>query len=355
MLTERAFSSPWTQPIPYWIIIAGDAADSGWKQAVESAGMQACPGLPHCYSIQTTPEWVGEWERVLGILNRAEGNPQWKAALIAADKLPESKEITLALKPLTVIQEVVEQLWLLEHLSGDRLSCCLQRVVDRRGKQVGYEAFARVTLDDGTVIGGGAIMKASHALKIEYQVDRRLHKQAIDTFAACDLEGYLFINFLTGFIHRPEIYLEGLSKAVEAHHLMPRNIALDVPLSDYARDIAKLRSIADYCRARGFSLSLDDIYGTEGLESLLADIRPAFVKLDARLRDYMQDRRITVVQEIIRLAHASGASVIAEGVENEAQVKAYTQEGVDMFQGYHFGAPEIYAPKDAQNKAKPKK
>jgi EAL domain-containing protein (putative c-di-GMP-specific phosphodiesterase class I) len=355
---QSAFSSPWSQPTPYWIVIAGTSASgAGWQNAVQAAGLQPCPGLADCFAIQTSPEWVGEWERILGVLHTDTGHNQLKAALIAADTQPEAKEISLALKPMHVIQEVVQQLWLLEHLSSDKLSCCLQRVVDRRSKQVGYEAFARITLDDGTVIGGGAIMKASHALRIEYQVDRKLHKQAIDAFAACDLEGFLFINFLTGFIHRPEVYLEGLSQAVDRHHLMPRNIALDVPLSDYARDISKLRSIADYCRQRGFSLSLDDIYGTEGLGALLADIRPAFVKLDARLNAYLQDTaRAGVVREIIRLAHGAGATVLAEGVENEAQFTAYMEEGVDMFQGYHFGAPEIYPPKQgAKPAAKPKK
>ena len=34
-------------------------------------------------------------------------------------------------------------------------------------------------------------------------------KLAIDTYAACDLEGFLFINFLTGFIHRPDEYGNG--------------------------------------------------------------------------------------------------------------------------------------------------
>ncbi len=160
-----------------------------------------------------------------------------------------------------------------------------------------------------------------------------------------DLEGFIFINFLTGFIHRPEVYLDGLNQAVDKNHLLPRYVALDVPLLDYAKDITKLKSIAAYCRARGFALSLDDVMSPDGLENLLADIRPAFVKLDARLgADILDPRRQAAVLEIIRIAHAAGATVLAEGVETDALHKAYLAADVDMFQGYLFGAPERCPP-----------
>lgn len=353
MAANQAFSSPWTLASPYWIIIAGSGGHGQeWQKAALKAGLQPLSDDSTMYAIQTAPEWAAEWERVMGVLNSIESTEPLRAAIIAADYAPSSKEIQFNLKPLHAVQEVVEHLWLLDHLSEDRLACFLQRVVDRRGKQVGFEAFARIAQADGAIIGGAAIMRASHALKVEYQVDRRMHKLAIDTFAACDLEGYIFINFLTGFIHRPEVYLEGLSKAVDHHHIMPRCIALDVPLTDYARDLAKLKSIAAYCHARGFSLSLDDVMSTDGLANLLAEIRPSFLKLDPKLAAALEDpRRSGQVHEIIRIAKAAGATVLAEGVESQAIYDAYAAAGVDMFQGYHIGAPELYAaPKSPKRK-----
>lgn len=353
MAATPAFSSPWTLASPYWIIISGTGNNGQeWQKAAAKAGLQPLPDDASMYAIQTAPEWAAEWERVMAVLNVIESTEPLRAAIIAADTAPTAKEIQFNLKPLPAVQEIVEHLWLLDHLSEDRLACFLQRVVDRRGKQVGYEAFARIAQADGAIIGGAAIMRASHALKVEYQVDRRMHKLAIDTFAACDLDGYIFINFLTGFIHRPEVYLEGLSKAVEHHHIMPRCIALDVPLTDYARDLTKLKSIANYCHSRGFSLSLDDVMSTDGLANLLAEIRPSFLKLDPKLAAALEDpRRSGVVHEIIRIAKAAGATVLAEGVESQAIFDAYAAAGVDMFQGYHIGAPELFvAPKNPKRK-----
>ena len=43
------------------------------------------------------------------------------------------------------------------------------------------------------------------------------------------------------------------------------------------------------------------------------------------------------------LAHASGATVLAEGVENQAMYDTCFAAGVDMFQGYFIGKPERQA------------
>jgi EAL domain-containing protein (putative c-di-GMP-specific phosphodiesterase class I) len=228
----------------------------------------------------------------------------------------------------------------------------MQRVMDRRGKQVGFEAFARMEGADGGVIGGGAIMQAAHALRVEYQLDRLLHKQAIECFVGSDLEGYIFINFLTGFIHRPEVYLDGLSQAVNRTHVRPASVVLDVPLHDYAKDMPKLKSIANFCRTRGFGLALDDVTSSDGLANLLADIRPAFVKLDGKFGAGMNTARMQgTLNEIVRISHANGVSVLAEGVETAAQHALYLAAEVDMFQGYLFGAPERF-PRVAQEHTK---
>jgi EAL domain-containing protein (putative c-di-GMP-specific phosphodiesterase class I) len=114
----------------------------------------------------------------------------------------------------------------------------------------------------------------------------------------------------------------------------------------------KLKTITQYCRARGFAMALDDITLPAGLPSLLQDIRPAFVKLDGRLGAAMLDvKKRAPVLDIIRIAHATGASVLAEGVESEALYRAYHDAGVDMFQGYYIAEPERYPPVGKKRKS----
>ena len=344
MAESGAFFSIWSQESPYWIVVEGPSA-------------AALPGLSAIYhkldlcAVKTGSNWAEIWTTLTAVLARQPGNGVGhRVAIIAAEELPSLQEVMMALKPMHEITAIAQNLWLIEQVNHGRLDCYMQRVIDRRGKQVGYEAFARMESADGGVIGGGMIMQAAAALHLEYQLDRLLHRQAIESYVASDLEGYIFINFLTGFIHRPEVYLDGLSQAVTRTHLRPAMVVLDVPLSDYAKDMTKLKSIAAYCRSRGFALALDDVTTTDGLSALLADVRPAFVKLDRKFGEGMNAARAQgVLHEIVRLAHAHGVSVLAEGVESTDQHEAYLAADVDMFQGYLFGAPERH-PKASEEK-----
>ncbi len=337
MADTGAFFSIWAQDSNYWLVIEGPNA----------AALDGFTSLYHTPSLVGRPckkNWHEEWETHSAKLLKQPGSGTGhRAAVIPAEDLPALQEVEMALRPVKEIDSIASNLWLIDSVNHGRLDCYMQRVMDRRGKQVGFEAFARMEGSDGGVIGGGAIMQAAHALRVEYQLDRLLHKQAIECFVGCDLEGYVFINFLTGFIHRPEVYLDGLSQAVNRTHVRPGAVVLDVPLGDYAKDMAKLKSIATYCRARGFALALDDVMSADGLAGLLDEIRPSFVKLDGKFGAEMSPAKMqSVLHEIVRISHANGVSVLAEGVETPAQHALYLAADVDMFQGYLFGAPERF-------------
>lgn len=334
MADQHPFFSVWAQDSSYWLVVEGPnaASLSGFGPVQQKHTLMAC---------KVGPSWQAAWQPYASQLaKQAGGVTGHRVAVIAGEELPPSSEIMAALRPLSEINTVAANLWLVDSVQHGRLDCYMQRVLDRRGKQVGFEAFARIEAADGGVLGGGAIMQAAHVLHMEYQLDRLLHKQAIESFVGSDLEGYIFINFLTGFIHRPEVYFDGLSQAVTRMHVRPASVVLDVPLGDYARDMTKLKSIASYCRARGFALALDDVSTSDGLAALLSEIRPAFVKLDGTFGVGMKPERAQgLLEEIVRISHSHGVSVLAEGVENTPQHEMLMAAQVDMFQGYLFGAP----------------
>jgi diguanylate cyclase (GGDEF)-like protein len=95
--------------------------------------------------------------------------------------------------------------------------------------------------------------------------------------------------------------------------------------------------------AFGVRLELDD-FGT-GYSSLahLQRLPVAAVKLDgAFIRGIEGDTSAqAVVRAAIDMAHALGKSVVAEGVENAAQLALLKQMGCDTMQGYHLSPPLI--------------
>src|SRR5690606_127588 len=91
-------------------------------------------------------------------------------------------------------------------------------------------------------------------------------------------------------------------------------------------------------RAAGVTLAIDD-FGT-GYSCLanLKDIHAAKVKLDRAFAAALPDdqRAYAIVKAMTRLGQELGMSVVAEGVENEAQVKAMKQARVDGIQGHLY-------------------
>lgn len=91
----------------------------------------------------------------------------------------------------------------------------------------------------------------------------------------------------------------------------------------------------------GFSVSVDD-FGT-GFSNLgsVKKVQPNFLKIDRSFVFDMEEEtvRSTLIPEIVAIARATGAAVIAEGIENAKQLDALKALGVEYGQGYHLGKP----------------
>ncbi|MBO6849376.1 MAG: EAL domain-containing protein, partial [Marinobacter sp.] len=62
------------------------------------------------------------------------------------------------------------------------------------------------------------------------------------------------------------------------------------------------------------------------------------------VQDVMKEQEdASLVKAIINMAHSLGLSVIAEGVEEEAQTHFLQQQGCDYSQGYFYSRPVPHA------------
>ncbi len=108
-------------------------------------------------------------------------------------------------------------------------------------------------------------------------------------------------------------------------------------LHDFEDVIAKMTAL----KIRGVGFSLDD-FGT-GYSSLayLKRLPLDEVKIDQSfVRDVLTDANdAAIARTIVALARTLGLSVIAEGVETEAQRDFLAREGCHAYQGYLFGKP----------------
>jgi diguanylate cyclase (GGDEF)-like protein len=135
--------------------------------------------------------------------------------------------------------------------------------------------------------------------------------------------------------------VETIARLLRTHDLPPHSLILEITESTLATDSRRARNTVAALRRLGTRLSLDD-YGT-GWSSLarLQDLSVDELKLDrvfvARLA--LDPRSIAIVRSTVALAHSLGADLVAEGVEDEATLRALRQYGCNITQGNVHSPP----------------
>ena len=131
-------------------------------------------------------------------------------------------------------------------------------------------------------------------------------------------------------------------KALMARRGMPTNgITLELTETDVMEDSNAAMELLRSLRDLGFENSIDD-FGT-GYTSLsqLGNLPVSSIKVDrsfvSRIVDQPTDAAI--VRALIDLGHNLGLKVVAEGVEDDATLKALVEFGCDFAQGYYFSQP----------------
>ena len=345
---QRHFNLPYHQSDSYWLCALVDhpAPPQALAQALAEHGMKKVADQPMTFAVKAGQNWADTWKSLRAVIAQHGMLAKAEAAIIASVDIPGMSEITLNRKSIEAVDTIADSLWLGPAILADSIRCHMQPVLDKHGKTFGHEAFARLVEANGETVSGGRIFAASRAMNIEHMVDRILHVQAIKTFVESDLHGFLFVNFVPGFIHRPEKYLEGLTEAAQGYQMPSKNIVLDFTKAETPRDALHLRSIFDYCRSKGYSIALDDINSVMMATRLIQVIRPDFLKLDMDLvQNAHQAINQLTIRELVALAHQGGCSVIAEGVETVEIHKILLDANVDLFQGYLFSPPVAASPR----------
>lgn len=137
-------------------------------------------------------------------------------------------------------------------------------------------------------------------------------------------------------------YPERLHAILEQHSIRPNQINLEITesvMTDQSRSF--LNRIHDL-RDAGFTMVMDD-FGT-GYSSLsqLRTLPFSVLKIDkAFVIDMIEtpgDQKL--VDAMIRMAHALGRVVVAEGVETRAHAEILTRLSCEMAQGWFYGRPK---------------
>jgi EAL domain-containing protein (putative c-di-GMP-specific phosphodiesterase class I) len=146
------------------------------------------------------------------------------------------------------------------------------------------------------------------------------------------VSGYVAMNVSPG-----TLFTQGCVDFLE--QLPLDRVVLELSEHEPIEDYPALKAVLAPLRARGMRLAIDDVgAGFSSLRHIVVTA-PDVIKLDRSIVTGLSDDPVlgVVVRALVDLARATGAQVVAEGVETEADAGTLASLGAGLGQGWHFG------------------
>ncbi len=229
-------------------------------------------------------------------------------------------------------------------LEQDGFSIAFQPKVDHRRRIVGAEALARWhTKDFGTVPPDRFIPIAEETGLIVPLTEIILRK----AFAAASKWSQTPGHAITVAVNlSPRLFLDGkivehVARLISEAGLPPEHVELEITESIFLGDSGRTLSILKGLKQLGVALVMDD-FGT-GYSSLsyIRRFPLDIIKIDKSLVTGIEyeDDGAMIARAIISLCQSLRKTVVAEGLENQAQFDFLRYQGCDEFQGYLISKP----------------
>ena len=229
--------------------------------------------------------------------------------------------------------------------AGDQFLLYYQPQFDRARRVVGVEALLRWKHPVRGLIGPDEFIPIAEDTGLILPLDHWVMQQACQRLAAWaqrpeTRELGIAVNISARWFRHPE-FVDQVMAAIVAQGVSPRLLKLELTESLLADRAEITLAKMDTLKRAGVTLALDD-FGT-GYSSLayLKRLPLDQLKIDKGfVDDVLTDPSDAAISSaIIDLAHSLKLSVIAEGVETEAQYRFLADRGCELFQGFLLARP----------------
>jgi EAL domain-containing protein (putative c-di-GMP-specific phosphodiesterase class I) len=151
----------------------------------------------------------------------------------------------------------------------------------------------------------------------------------------------LWLNVSAGQLAEPG-FVEHVATQVRRAGLAPGMLGFEVRETSLGNDLASVVDVLVELKRAGVAIALDDFGTWYSALSHLDELPLDAVKLDQRFvrgvgLDLEDD---AIVASVIRLAHAHGLEVVAEGVESWSEGARLCELGCDRAHGFLFSGPQ---------------
>lgn len=247
-----------------------------------------------------------------------------------------STEIAQEMKRATQIEQALRNA-----IITDAVDVHFQPIVRiRDGMVAGFEALARWRDADLGFVSPAVFVPLAEERGFIDALSDTLLRKAAEAALSWPRELFLSFNLSSAQLMDPGTSSNILS-TLSRVGLDPRRVELEITETAVMTSADTAQRIISELRASGVRISLDD-FGT-GQSSLgrLRDFTFDKVKIDRAFISRITSDRASehIVRAIIAMCQGLDLSVVAEGIEEQADVDMLRALGCGMGQGYHYGRP----------------
>ena len=258
------------------------------------------------------------------------------------DKISQTEERLFFEQKQIQREELASQQSILQKLKGGEFILYYQPKVDTETKDLsGLEALLRLK-DQDEEIHPPTFLPMLYQQGLSKSIDKKVIDLVLEQVLLWRNEGLqippISINFDKEFFLDETLVNEFLQRTEE----FGLRFYLEITEHTYTTELERINQVIDRIRQAGHRISIDDFgAGYSSLTSLIS-MTADEIKLDRKLvvppRKEMQRGQILLASSV-KLCHDLGFTVVAEGIEDESQLRIAKRYGVDSVQGYLTGRP----------------
>jgi len=128
---------------------------------------------------------------------------------------------------------------------------------------------------------------------------------------------------------------------LDKNGLSTNELLLEITESAYSDSADRLIEVVNNLRNKGFRIEMDDFGSGYSSLNMLTTIPIDVLKMDMKFVSNMlkDEKSLKLCELVMDISRFLGVSVVAEGVEEKAQLDILKSMGCEIIQGYYFSKP----------------
>lgn len=210
----------------------------------------------------------------------------------------------------------------------------------RTGSILGWEALTRGP-GDSYFQSPDIIFSFAEEVGLLFPLEKICRQMAVKNIGDLGRDQKIFLNIHPRTISDPNFVRGETLKLIREVGLKPSNIVFEITERHSIKDFSFFNKTLEHYRNQGFMVAVDDAGAGFSCLQSIAEIRPDFIKIDMFLvREVnLNSVKKCLLETFVTFAEKIGASIIAEGIESEEEMRALSDIGVHYGQGYFLARP----------------